>query len=57
MARLTEEQGGESQLINFVVDPPLPGIVRAGKQERNKRPQALSTSRTNGPAHFKGAPE
>src|SRR5215475_12110551 len=32
MARVPEEQGGDSQFINFVVHPPLPGRVRDGKR-------------------------
>jgi len=28
MARVTEEQGGDSRFIGFVVHLPLPGIVR-----------------------------
>src|SRR5262249_41889273 len=42
MARVNEEQGGESRSICFAVHPPLPVRARDGKRARNRPPQAHS---------------
>jgi putative intracellular protease/amidase len=39
MARVSEEQGGDSHSINFVVHPPLPGRVQDRKRARYKLTQ------------------
>ena len=49
MAGVTEEQGGLSQFIEFVVHPPRPGKVREG--ERALTPNATSSSSTEPPHH------